>query len=168
MTKTIFLMSGFLFFSLSTLLGQDQRRDSVLATQGMNSWYVELAGSSLIGLTVNYERFFSRKPGGLSVHAGIGGAYLFFGEGESAGFIAIPAGISYNIPISKSKRNFLELGGNYVKLAGASLINGAVSWRYLGSPKGLQIRATIIPYMYLLSDQVGFGPWFGISIGKRF
>ena len=48
-----------------------------------NGWYIELAGSSLIGLTANYERYLSKKTGGFSIHAGIG-EHFFSVSGNQA------------------------------------------------------------------------------------
>jgi hypothetical protein len=136
-----------------------------------NGWYIEVGGSSILGLTVNYERYLSKKPGGLSVHAGFGGAF-FFSSGGSGGFGVIPAGLSYNIPISKNHRNFIEVGGTYTYLfgseSGENILSLITSWRFVAAPKGLQLRATLIPFLFLQSESSAFGPWLGFSIGKRF
>jgi hypothetical protein len=134
----------------------------------MNSWYVELAGHSLIGMTLNYERFLSRKPGGFSVHAGIGGSYFFLGRESNFGVFSLPVGISYNLPLTKENKDFVEFGGNFVSFSGVSIIDGTISWRHQAKPRGLQTRLTIIPLFYLMNEKQAAGPWFGFSIGKRF
>lgn len=139
------------------------------ARQAMNGWYVQLAGESTVGVTFNYERYLSRKPGGLSIHAGVGGIYVRINE-STGGFFAIPIGASYNIPTSKKYRNFIEIGGGYTYISASGGSYGAyypvLGWRYLAKPTGLQIRATCIPYMDL--DGLRLSPWFGFSIGKKF
>jgi hypothetical protein len=139
------------------------------ARQAMNGWYAELAGSSLIGITFNYERFFSRRPGGLSIHAGAGGI-AFSVSGDSGGLIAFPVGMSYNIATSRKFHNFIEIGGGYTFLSGNKSVTGiyypVLGWRYLMKPKGLQLRATCLPFVDLSGDKIA--PWFGFSIGKKF
>jgi len=139
------------------------------ARQAMNGWYVQIAGESTIGITFNYERYFSRKPGGLSIHAGIGGIYLSIND-NSGGFLAIPLGVSYNIPTSHKYHSFIEIGGGYTYLSSGGGSYGAyypvLGWRFLAKPKGLQIRATCIPVMNI--DGTKLSPWFGFSIGKKF
>jgi len=158
-----------LLTTLSTVNGQGKPSDTT-ARQAMNGWYAELAGSSLIGITFNYERYLSRKPGGFSVHAGAGGIFLYI-AGESGGFLALPVGLSYNIPTSRAHHSFIEVGGGYTYLAGGGTGQGfyypVLSWRYLAQPKGLQLRASLYPVI-MLGDGEAFGPWIGFSIGKKF
>jgi len=139
--------------------------------QKKNSWYLELGGSSIIGATLNYERFFSKKPGGLSVRVGAGGGFVFaFDDAEVFG--ALPVSASYNIPISSDKRHFLEIGGGYTLLFSSGENTGFITtiagWRYDVNKKGLHLRATLIPVFVLPDGEGGFGPWAGFSIGKRF
>ena len=81
--------------------------------QMQNSWFFEIGGSSP-STTLNYERYLSRKPGGLSIRAGIGVGTDF----SSEFFAAVPLGASYSLPISKHKNEFLEVGGVYTILGG--------------------------------------------------
>lgn len=143
-----------------------------------NGWYIEAAGQSLIGVTFNYERYFSKKPGGLSLHVGLGGGYMpnIFEDGITL-FGAIPAGLSYNIPVSANKQHFIEVGVGYAYLfggsggdvSGGSLGSAIASYRYLSPSGKLQIRATLMPAVFLLGDGGGGPiPWIGFSIGRRF
>ena len=168
MNKKILLSTFLMTLSFTLLQAQEKLRDSTTTQQAMNSWYVELGGQSFIGMTLNYERFLSRKPGGFSVHAGIGGAYLFLSGEDSFGYLALPVGISYNLPLGKENKDFVEFGGNFVKLASLGVLNGTISWRHQSRPKGLQTRVTLIPLFYLTGEKQAAGPWFGFSIGKRF
>lgn len=142
----------------------------ISARQAMNGWYIELAGASLLGLTFNYERFLSKKPGGLSIHAGAGGVLISL-VGNTGGFVALPVGLSYNIPTSKKYHSFIELGGGYTFLSGtgggsSGIYYPILGWRYLAQPTGLQFRATCLPFVSYDGDKIA--PWFGFSIGKKF
>ena len=142
-----------------------------------NAWFIELGGSG-IGLTANYERFFSKKPGGLSLRAGMGGAVLF--AGESVGFLSIPIGVSYNFPISKTKDHFLEVGGTYTFVTGGTIgeedsgghgyvISPQIGWRHINPKSGWMFRATLIPVFIAPGPDGGaVGPWAGFSFGKKF
>lgn len=159
---------------VAALCHQAKAQDSIPVVdttppQAKNGWYAEIAGESTVGVTFNYERYFSRKPGGLSIHAGIGGIYFRIND-NSAGFLAIPLGASYNIPTSKKYRSFVEIGGGTTFLSSGSGMYGAwypvLGWRYLAKPNGMQIRTTCIPYMNI--EGTSLSPWFGFSIGKKF
>ncbi len=143
-----------------------------------NGWYIEGAGQSILGVTFNYERYFSKKPGGLSVHVGFGGGYLpsIFEDGVTV-FGAISAGLSYNIPVSANKQHFIEVGVGYAYLfggtgsdaGGGSLGSVNAGYRYISPSGKLQIRATLMPAVFLLSGGGGGPlPWAGFSIGRRF
>ncbi|HWB26285.1 MAG TPA: hypothetical protein VG738_12430 [Chitinophagaceae bacterium] len=165
-----------LFLAASACFASTQAQSSASAekdtTTKQNGWYVEVAGQSILGVTFNYEHYFSKKPGGLSVHIGFGGGYLpdIFDDGITV-FGALPAGLSYNIPVSANKQHFIEVGGGYTYLfsnGGASLGSVTAGYRYV-SPSGLQIRATLMPAVFLLGNGGGGPlPWAGFSIGKRF
>ena len=138
-----------------------------------NSWYAEFGGQSLVGVTFNYERFLSKKPGGFSVHIGAGGGYLpdLFDDGIVL-FGAFPAGISYNIPVTENKRQFIEVGASYSFLlvpsdVNANLTSLNVSYRYQSPSGKFQLRATLTPLMYSIGDNTAV-PWLGFSLGRRF
>jgi len=140
-----------------------------------NSFYVEVGGAALLGLTANYERFLSKKPGGFSMRIGLGGGYVpgIFDDGIV--FAALPLGLSYNIPISPNKRNFIEVGGTYSFIfAGGDdnntqFISPIVGYRY-ESPSGkFHLRCTLMPVLYSAVDNSTADiPWFGFSIGTKF
>lgn len=140
-----------------------------------NSFYVEFGGAALLGITANYEKFLSKKPGGFSVRVGLGGGYApaLFDDGTA--FAALPLGISYNIPISANKRSCIEVGGTYSFIfAGgnkdnAQVVSPIMGYRY-ESPSGkFQLRCTVMPVLYSAVDNsFGVIPWFGFSIGTKF
>jgi hypothetical protein len=156
-----------------SLIAQDTSKivSAVGSSYTQNSWYFEFGGASILGVTFNYERSFSKKPGGFYLRAGAGGGFLWFWD-DVASFGALPVGLGYNIPISPDKKDFLDIGGTYTFLfangGNADVLSPNISWRHVVKPKGLQFRATLIPFYYSVSDHSGFGPWFGFSIGKRF
>ena len=161
--------------SSKTKLTDDSQQ--IYSKQRQNSLFIELGGSSPAA-SINYERFLSRKPGGLSIRAGIGlGAYVPYGEF----FSAIPLGISYNLPISKKKNEFLEVGGTYTILGGnfwtvkstttgsPNLFAPQISYRYQWPKGNIHMRLTISPYFIAPGNEVMNGKWlFGFSLGKRF
>lgn len=141
-----------------------------------NSWFFELGGASA-GLTINYERFLSKKPGGLSLRAGFGAGIIAFGDVIAYG--SLPLGASYNIPISKNKNHFIEVGGTYTFIAGGLLgvedgtgsfgfISPQIGWRYFSTQSGFQMRVTLIPFVSSPVLDGPIGPFAGISLGKRF
>lgn len=142
-----------------------------------NGWYVELAGQSLLGLTFNYERYLSRAPGGFSVHIGAGGGYItdFFSD-DALAFVAVPAGISYNLPLSTNNRHFFEMGVGYtffiVSSDGGNIASIITSYRYQSRSGKFQLRATFMPATFLLNDGDTNNShtisWVGLSIGRRF
>ncbi|HEY4327115.1 MAG TPA: hypothetical protein VGN20_24220 [Mucilaginibacter sp.] len=155
--------------SAQNTASQTMAADTV--TNLKNAWYIEVAGASLIGVTFNYERFLSKKPGGLSVHAGFGGGvFTLFDDGFVFG--AVPAGISYNIPTSADKRQMIEIGGDYSLIFAegdqSSFLSGIVSWRYETPSHNLIIRLTLMPIIRPIGEEDSGGPWFGFSIGRRF
>jgi len=147
------------------------------ARQRQNSLFIELGGSSPAA-SLNYERFLSRKPGGFSIRAGIGlGAAIPYGEF----FSVIPLGISYHLPISKNKNEFLEMGGTYTILGGNSwtdkptttgnpnLLTPQFSYRYQWLKSNFHIRLTLSPHIIAPGNDVMNGKWlFGFSLGKKF
>jgi hypothetical protein len=165
----------FVFAFSTTALAQSNITQADTAMPFKNSFYVEFGGASLLGLTANYERFLSKQPGGFSVRAGLGGGYLpgIFDDGQL--FAALPLGISYNIPISRNKRNLIEIGGTYSFIyAGGDydntqFISPILGFRY-ESPLGkFQLRATLMPVLYSTVDKsIADIPWFGFSIGTKF
>lgn len=138
-------------------------------------WYVEAAGQSIIGVTFNYEYYFSKKPGGFSLHAGFGGGYLpsLFSDKLTL-FGAIPIGLSYNIPVSADKQHFIEVGTGYSMLfadgSSASLGFTVTGYRYQSSSGKIQVRATLYPAFFIMghNGDTGALPWVGFSIGRRF
>ncbi len=156
------------------LLAQDavRIRDSADNQTAHNAWYFELGGASLIGLTLNYERALSKKPGAFSIRVGFGGGIIpgiFF---EDQAFGAIPVGLNYSIPMSKGNRNFAEFGGTYSLLftgdGSVGIFSASAAWRFEKRPRGLITKIILIPLFYSVTDKMAAGPWFGIAIGKKF
>lgn len=158
-----------------------------------NYIFGEIAGSSL-GLTVNYERFLSKNPGGFSVRAGLGFGILPDTYAPSF-FASIPLGISYNFPVSKNKHDFFELGGSYTFISGSDdrtshnssllgfnfsystgvdlrniRIAGVVTgWRHTSASGKTQIRLYLMPVLVNVADHASSNvPDIGFSIGHRF
>lgn len=169
-SRSLFLCIAIVLVRSAVIAQESRTQTDSIRSQPMNGWYVELAGTSLIGLTFNYERYFSRKPGGLSVHAGAGGVFLSI-VGESGGFVALPVGLSYDIPTSRNYHSFIEVGGGYTFLgtgatSGAGIYYPILGWRYIVKANGLQLRTTCLPFVSFDGDMLA--PWFGFSIGKKF
>lgn len=174
MKKRLPLCLSLTLICTSLLFAQDTSK-AVIKTDSAyvkNAWYFEFAGASILGVTFNYERSFSKKPGGLCLRAGFGGGFIAVFD-EVDFFAAIPFGLSYNIPVSPDKRHFIEIGGTYTTIleegGNTYLISPNLGWRFMAAPKGVQLRATLIPYIFPTGeDEGGIGPWFGFSVGKRF
>jgi hypothetical protein len=141
-----------------------------------NSWFLELGGAG-VALTMNYERFFSKNPGGLSLRAGIGGGFAIIGEG--VGFLSLPLGMSYNLPVSKNKEHFIEFGANYTYITGgiigeeessghAAIISPEIGWRHINPKSGWMLRAVLIPVFIDAGGGGVEGPYAGFSFGKKF
>jgi len=152
-----------------------QKASAQADTTKQNGWYIEGGGQNIIGATFNYERYFSKKPGGLSFHVGFGGGVLpdFFNGGDIVLFGTAPVGLSYNIPVSQNKQHFIEVGTGYSYLFltgnGINIISLITSYRYMPPNGRIQIRATLIPILFVTgSGESGAIPWIGFSIGKRF
>ncbi|PWU05108.1 MAG: hypothetical protein C5B52_00250 [Bacteroidetes bacterium] len=134
-----------------------------------NAFYVELAGETLFGLSMNYERFFSKKPGGLSARVGLGLGFVSDLE-TSESYFAIPLGLSYNLGFG-SKTDFLELGANYSAIKGnegggtLQFLNPVVGWRHI-SPNGFHMRVTLMPVLFV--EESYLLPWAGVSLGFSF
>lgn len=133
-----------------------------------NAFYAEVAGESILGLTLNYERFFSKKPGGFSARFGFG---LGFSPGwnETVSYWAAPVGVSYNFGFG-SKTDFLEVGMNYSTLFTSSetahFINPVIGWRHK-SKSDFHARVTLMPLVYVLNENY-LGAWAGVSLGFSF
>ena len=170
LTTVIVLIAGKSMFAQTSV---SAKADT--AQQLQNSMYFELAGTSLLGVTFNYERFLSKKPGGLSVHAGFGGGMIpgIFDQNDQP-FGAIPLGVSYNIPLSSDKHEFLEMGTNYTFILGGAdysdkILSGVLSWRHLAGDGKMQIRVSVMPWVRSTVEESNLGfLWFGFSIGRRF
>jgi hypothetical protein len=141
-----------------------------------NSWFFELGGAGL-ALTFNYERFLSKKPGGLSLRAGIGGGFVVAGEG--IGFLSLPLGVSYNLPVSKNKDHFIEFGANYTYITGGvigeeessghgAIISPEIGWRHINPKSGWMFKAVLIPVFVDAATGDAIGPYAGFSFGKKF
>jgi len=162
----------------TTAAGTTQTDDSLQYKK--NSWYIEFAGASLLGMTINYERFLGGHPWGFSVRAGIGGGIVpeIFTDKVDV-YVVFPVGLSYNIPVSASKRNMIEVGGVFEYVSGlpantfdtntTHFYQGVVSWRYESSSHRTQFRASIYPNIVTLDNgHTGLFPWVGFSIGQKF
>ncbi len=64
--------------------GKMRNVDTAEATPLQNSFYAEIGGAALLGVSANYERFLGKGPGGFSVRAGLGVGYVpgIFFEGQ--------------------------------------------------------------------------------------
>ncbi len=178
MKQVIFLLA-IMVVTMQKLSAQNTAGTAVADTVLHNSWYFEFAGASLSGATINYERFFSKDPGGLSIHGGVGGGIVphIFDSGADF-FGVLTGGLSYNIPVSKDKRGMIEFGGIYSYYSGGLLRqfgdNNTVSasapallagWRrQIGSGK-THIRITLLAFF---DQHVSVIPWVGFSVGRRF
>jgi hypothetical protein len=174
MKSKIFLCLIIFAIANECLLAQDttQIKETTDNQTGHNAWYFELGGASLIGLTLNYERALSKKPGGFNIRVGFGGGIIPGIFSADQAFGAIPVGLNYSIPISKDNRNFAEFGGTYSLLfsgdGSAGIFSTSVAWRFEKKPRGLITKIILIPLFYSVTDKMAAGPWFGIAIGKKF
>ncbi|MFI5158959.1 MAG: hypothetical protein ACHQF4_08830 [Sphingobacteriales bacterium] len=180
MKKIIFLLAVTVI-TAQNLRAQDTTTRTVADStlNFKNSWYIEFLGSSLLGITFNYERFLSKTPGGLSVHAGFGGGIIPHIFTSGADFYGtLNGGVSYNIPVTANKRGMIEIGGVYGWYSGAvlsqfgddSIISadapaGLLSWRHQSVKGNTQIRATIMTFV---EPGGRLQPWIGFSVGQRF
>jgi hypothetical protein len=165
----------FVFLSLLTATTLCQAQDSRLTEddiphKAMNGWYAEILGASLLGVTINYERYLSSKPGGLNVHAGAGVNYGYSDALGTTLSFTLPMGISYDLPTSSKHRSFVEIGGGYTFLIDKhgqyNYFYPLMGWRFLAKPRGLQYRVTLLPIIGGGKERIG--PLVGFSIGKKF
>ncbi len=141
-----------------------------------NSIYVEVAGPTLFGASLNYERFFSKKPGGLSIKIGYGiGTAPGLGENNDATFNVLPVGLSYNLPVSQNRRSFIELGAEIIFVSSndgnEQVVAPVAAWRWQTKSGAFQLRAGFLFFVSSPTpndNSYGLVPWPAISLGTKF
>ncbi|MGZ3765066.1 MAG: hypothetical protein ACXVB0_10120 [Mucilaginibacter sp.] len=177
--KRLIILLAITVIAAQKLSAQNTATTVVADTVLKNSWYFEFAGASISGVTINYERFFSKDPGGFSIHGGVGGGIVphIFDSGADF-FGSFTGGVSYNIPVSKDKKGMIEFGGIYSYYSGQILaqfgdnntLSAAVpallaGWRHQSASGKTQIRATVLAFF---DQRAQVLPWVGFSIGRKF
>ena len=175
--KHIMLLFIFAAIAVQTIVAQNTGKPVVgadTANQHQNAVYANIGGVAFFGATLNYERSFSKKPGGLSATAGFGiGTIPGLGENDDATLKVLPVGLSYNLPASANKRNFIELGALYtfvfIKDDNGQVVSPIAGWKYESASGRLQLRATLLLFVYSPTDHSsGAVPWISFGIGTKF
>jgi len=172
--KKIATLIFLLTFSKQIPMAQYTPEKSPQPSVQPNSFYIEVLGSSFLGASANYERFLSKRPGGISLRAGLGVGRLIDIFEKDITYGTLPFGISYNLPVSKNGRHLIELGGNYVFVFGTKddntqFIMPVIGYRYQSPSAKFQLRATVFPYFFSFADDDGSViTWVGVSFGTRF
>lgn len=174
--KKLILSLALVIIAIQALQAQNIAANADTLQRFKNGLYAEIAGPTLFGASLNYERFFSKKPGGLSIRVGYGiGTAPGLGENNDATFNVIPVGLVYNIPVSPNKRHFIELGAEYIFVSSTDGNSNGVApvayWRYESKCHRFQLRAGLLFFISSPTpndDSYGLVPWPGISIGTKF
>lgn len=158
--KKILSLGLFILFSFSITFGQESA-----APVSQNTVFAEFLGPGIASF--NYERRFSKQPGGLGARIGIGGFYIV-----DNGVFTMPLGVNYLI--GKNNKNFFEMGmgvsflstrGNKEDKFTSSLGYFHLGYRYQPMGGGLNFRAGLTP----LFISNWFWPFYGsVSIGYTF
>lgn len=159
--KKILILSLFILFSFSATYSQEST-----ATVSQNTVFAEFLGPGFASF--NYERRFSKEPGGFGARIGMGGFYI-----DDVGIFTLPIGANYLI--GKNNKDFFELGLGWSFISGGDRTNNDFSstsfgylhfgYRYQPTQGGINFRAGLTP----LFRSNWFWPILGsISIGYTF